>query len=141
MRKILLLLTTLFVITACSLDSDSQPDYYIEFIPADAVLIPVAVTPGETYTVRVAYTKPNGCYLFDRFHTEKEGDAVLIAVQAAVRVDSECKKYENQQPEDQSFTFTCPETYALNSYIFKFYNGLDVNGNKTYKQVEIPVKR
>jgi hypothetical protein len=139
MKKILLLLTALFIISSCSLDEDTQPDYLIEFLPADAVIIPTAVRAGRTYHVKVLYTKPNGCYLFDQFYTEREGDAILIAVQAAVRVDSECKKYENTQQEDQTFTFTCDFNYAADSYIFKFYTGLDIKGNKTYQQVEIPV--
>ncbi len=141
MRKILLLLATLLVISSCSLEPDPQADYYVEFLPADGVIIPHFVVPGESYQVTVLYTKPNGCYLFDRFHTEQEGDAILIAVQAAVRMDSECKKYENMQQEDHSFTFKCAENLTTNSYIFKFYTGLDDNGNKTYEQVEIPVKQ
>ena len=141
MRKILLLLTTLFIIISCTLEPDSQPNYSIEFIAADGVIVPSWVTKGRTYEVTVAYTKPTGCYLFDRFHTEKDGDSILIAVQAAVKNDSECKKYEIDQLEEQSFTFTCPADYALECYIFKFYTGLDNNGIKTYEQVKIPVRK
>ncbi|MDV6167686.1 hypothetical protein R1T16_04570 [Flavobacterium sp. DG1-102-2] len=141
MRKILLLLTTLFILNSCTLEPDPQPDYNIEFIAADGVIVPASVIKGRTYEVTVAYTKPTGCYLFDRFHTEKDGDAILIAVQAAVRNESECKKYEVEQHEEQSFTFTCPIDYALDCYIFKFYTGLDDNGIKTYEQVKIPVRK
>lgn len=140
MKKILLLLATLFVISSCTLEPDEDNDYYVEFLPIDAVLIPEYVIPGHTYEVRAKYTKPNGCYLFDRFHSEKEGDAVLIAVQTAVRTDGECRNYEIATQEEKGFTFTCDESYASSNYIFKFYTGLDIDGNKTYAEIMIPVK-
>lgn len=140
MKKILLLFTALFLISACSLEEEPEQEYYVEFLPIEAVLIPEYVTLGHTYEVRVKYTKPNGCYLFDRFHTEKYGEAVIIAVQTAVRRDGECRNYEIASVEEKSFTFTCAETYAYNRYIFKFYTGLDIEGNKTYAEVVIPVK-
>jgi hypothetical protein len=140
MKKILLLFVALIAITSCSLEPDEEVRYNVEFLPIEAVLIPEYVVPGHTYEVRAKFTKPNGCYLFDRFHSEKEGDAILIAVQTMVRVDNECKKYENQSIEEQAFTFSCDDAYTASGYIFKFYTGLDVEGNKTYTEVVIPVK-
>jgi hypothetical protein len=141
MKKILLLFVALIAITSCSLEPDEDVKYNVEFLPIDWVLIPEYVTSGHTYEVRAGFTKPNGCYLFDHFHSEKDGDAVIIAVQAMVRVDNECKKYENQSLEEQTFTFSCDDSYTADSYIFKFYTGLDVQGNKTYTEVVIPVKQ
>lgn len=142
MKKILLLLTTLFIISSCSLDSDENPRYSVEFLPIEAVLIPEYVVPGHTYEVRAKFIKPNGCYLFDRFHTEKDDEAVIIAVQTMVRQEGECKKYETHTVEERSFTFSCDESYtSSNAYYFKFFTGYDVEGNKTYAQVVIPVKQ
>lgn len=139
MKKILLLLTTLFIISSCTLEPEEDHDYYVEFLPIDAVLIPEYVIPGHSYEVRAKFTKPNGCYLFDRFHTEKDGNAVLIAVQTAVRTDGECRNYEVETLEERGFTFTCSDSYTADSYTFKFYTGLDIDGNKTYSDVVIPV--
>jgi len=141
MKKILLLFTALFIISSCSLDPDEDIKYNVEFLPIEAVLIPEYVVPGHTYEVRAKFIKPNGCYLFDRFHSEKDGESVIIAVQTMVRQEGECKKYETNTIEERSFTFSCDESYtSSNAYYFKFFRGLDVEGNKTYTQVMIPVK-
>lgn len=141
MKKILLLFTALFILSSCSLEPDDSPAYNVEFLPIDWVLIPEYVVPGHTYEVKAGYTKPNGCYLFDQFHSERDGAAIIIAVQAVVRVDAECKKYENSNKDEQTFTFKCDEAYTTgNSYTLKFFNGIDVEGNKTYFDVVIPVK-
>lgn len=123
------------------MDPDDNVTYNVEFLPADWVIYPEWVVPGRTYEVKVGYTKPNGCYLFDRFHSEPDGESVIIAVQTMVRVDSECKKYENSNEDQQTFTFSCNENYnSSNAYYFKFFTGYDVQGNKTYSQIVIPVK-
>jgi hypothetical protein len=140
MKKILLLFTALFIISSCTLEPDDEQKYGVEFLPVDWVIYPEYVTVGNTYEVRAGYTKPNGCYLFDRFYSEQDGSAVLIAVQTMVRTDGECKNYETDSHDEQTFTFSCDEAYTASSYIFKFYTGLDVQGNKTYTQIEIPVK-
>ena len=125
------------------MEPDEAPQYTVEFLPADWVIYPQWVEAGRNYEVRVGFTKPNGCYLFDRFTSEKDGNAVLIAVQTMVRLEGECRNYENESKVEQSFTFTCDESYALtnNSYTFKFFSGYDVEGNKTYEQIVIPVKK
>lgn len=141
MKKILLLLTALFIISSCSLEPDDEQKYAVEFLPADRVIYPEFVVPGHTYEVWVGFTKPNGCYLFDHFYSEQDGDAVLIAVQVLVRTDGECKNYETDTYSEQKFSFSCDEAYTASSYIFKFYTGLDVQGNKTYSQIVILVKQ
>lgn len=142
MKKILLLFTALFIISSCSLEPDDSPSYTVELLPTDWVKYPEFVMPGHTYEVIVGFTKPNGCYLFDHFISEKDGNAALIAVQTVVRTDGECKNYETENREQQSFTFSCDETYTSSDrYVFKFYTGLDIDGNKTYEQIIIPVKQ
>lgn len=139
MKKILWLFTALFIITSCSLDPDPQADYYYEFLPTHSVYMPRKMTPGKSYKIKVEYSKPNGCYLFDRFYNEKEGESILIAVQAIVREDAECKKFETAVLEEATFTFKCPADYIAGSYVFKFYIGLDEQGNRKYEEVAIPV--
>lgn len=136
MKKLFLLLSTLFIISSCSLDED-KPQYVMEFLPIQSVEYPEYLVPGETYQMKVKYIKPNGCYVFDRFHIEEDGNAILIAVQTMFRIDSECKKTENIIAEE-SFTFKCKEASAdgEDTYVFKFYTGLDAKGNKTYFKLE-----
>lgn len=140
MKKLLLLFSTLFIICSCSLDSD-PPEYAVEFIPVVEFDVPEFVSSGGAYEVKVRFMKPNGCYLFDRFHTEPDGEAVIVAVQAYVRQDAECSRDVTPQVlEEQSFTLVCNENYKNPVYILKFYTGLDDEGNKTYNVVEIPLK-
>jgi len=140
MKKILLLLTTLFLLNACSLDEDPKQDFFVEFLPMEIVHTPEYVSLGKPCEIKIKYQKPNGCYLFERFHIEKDGDAYLVAVQTVVRPNAECLKVTDITPEERSFTFKPSDTYSSGSYILKFYKGLDVNGNRTYTQVNIPVQ-
>lgn len=110
----------------------------MEFLPIQSVEYPEYLVPGQTYQMKVKYLKPNGCYVFDRFHTEEQGDDILIAIQTMSRVDSECRKTENIISEE-SFSFKCKEPAAdgnSGTYVFKFYTGLDEKGNKTYFKLE-----
>lgn len=110
----------------------------MEFLPIQSVEYPDYLVPGQTYKMKVKYLKPNGCYVFDRFHTEEQGNTVIIAVQTMLRLGSDCKGTENVITEE-SFSFKCKDasTDGTNdSYIFKFYTGLDEKGNKTYFQIE-----
>lgn len=140
MKKILALCIALFIVVSCSLDPDPQPSYYYEFLPTKAVYIPSSVIPGKNYKIRVKYLKPTGCHLFDRFYTEKDGEAILIAVQAIVREDSQCSKAATDILEDATFTFKCPANYSGHGYTFKFYVGTNQDGTKEYEEVVIPVK-
>lgn len=135
MRKLLLLFSTLFIICSCSLEGD-EPQFHMEFLPAESITYPAYLIPGETYQITVQFVRPTGCYLFDHFNTEQTGDAIFIAVQALVKQDGECKKTENIIGEE-SFTFTCKDDFNEDdTYIFKFYTGLDENGKKKYFELK-----
>lgn len=140
MKKILLLLTTLFILASCSIDDEPQQDFYVDFLPMEIVHMPQYVQTGKPCEIRVRYQKPNGCHVFERFHTETEGNAILIAVQTVVKPDAECLNATKLEPEERSFTFTPSELYNSGVYILKFLKGVDNNGNRTYTQVEMRVR-
>jgi len=140
MKKILLFLTTLLIVVSCTVDDEPQQDFFVEFLPMEIVHVPQYVQTGMPCEIKVRFKKPNGCYLFERFHTEQEKEAILIAVQTIVKPDNECLKVTDIVAEERSFTFTPSELYNSGVYILKFLKGIDSNGNKTYTQVEMHVR-
>ncbi len=138
MKKILALLGALFIIISCSLDED-RLKFEMEFLPAVAVEVPEFMQPGHTYEFKIKYNRPTDCYYFDGFYYEPDGNAHIVAVQALVIQDAECKTLEALVPEEGIFQVTCSPNYSLSSYHFKFYQGEDATGEQQFLDVEIPV--
>lgn len=140
MKKILALIGAVFLITSCSLEEDKLK-FQMEFLPAVAVEVPEYMQPGQTYEFKVKYNRPTDCYYFDGFYYETQGNAHVVAVQALVIQDAECKPIEPLLPEEGTFQVTCSPGYTLDSYLFKFYQGENSSGDQQFFQVEIPVQQ
>ena len=84
MKKWWLLFTGLVVFYSC-LDNDQEgpnyflnkvsddPNYRYEYLPIDSAITPESFTFGETDTITMAYSLPNGCYSFDQIYNEVKG--------------------------------------------------------------------
>lgn len=140
MRKILVLLGALFIIASCTMD-DGPLKMQVEFLPALSVEAPKYMTPGGTYEFKVKYKRPTDCYYFDGFYYEPEGDLHMIAVQALVIKDAECQSLESLEPEEATFEVSCSPLYTQSNYVFKFYKGVDEDGNQLFLEVDIPVQQ
>lgn len=140
MKKILVLLGIFCLIASCSLEEDKLK-FHVEFLPAVAVEVPEYMQPGQTYEFKVKYNRPTDCYYFDGFYHELQENAHIVAVQTLVIQDADCKPLETLVPEEGTFQVTCSPVYTSESYLFKFYQGEDTQGNQQFLQVEIPVQQ
>ena len=57
MKKIFILLLTLFIVSSCSVE-ESERFYYVT-LPVESVDMPTEFVMGETYQIRISYHKPN----------------------------------------------------------------------------------
>ena len=102
MKKWWLLFTGLVVFYSC-LDNDQEgpnyflnkvsddPNYRFEYLPIDSVITPESFTFGQTDTITMAYSLPNGCYSFDQIYYEVKGTTTrIVAVTAIVELDMFC---------------------------------------------------
>lgn len=134
MKKILLVLFSIFTLASCSLDND-LPQYHYEILPIDSYSIPDQFTNGGQYEIKLRYRRPTDCHFLEGIYYGKDSNIRTLAIQTTVLDKSYCQDLEDTIVET-SFSFICTGGH---SYIFKFYKGKDQNGEDIFENVEIPV--
>lgn len=134
MKKLLALSLTLVLFVSCSLNNDAV-SYSFEILPVESVNIPSEFQLGETYPITVSYFKPSTCHYFDRFYYKKNLNERIVAPITYVLEDNNCRTLENELVE-ATFNFIVTSN---GSYIFKFWQGEDSQGEPIYLTVEVPV--
>jgi hypothetical protein len=135
MKKIIVLLTLFIVLNSCSKEDDTQ--YSFKLMAIESVDIPTEFTLGETYPITIHYTAPTSCYLFNYFYYEKDLNIRTIAIENAIANRNDCQDL-NPENSLKSYTFNFYVT-SNGSYIFKFYQGKNSEGNSIFLEYEIPV--
>lgn len=121
---------------SCSLDDDNgSSNHHFEILPVESVDMPEEFVLGETYTIYTSYIKPSSCHVFYNHYFESELNQRTIAIVDIV-YDNDCEVYETEVLEEVSFNF---KVVSNGTYIFKFWQGEDENGNDLYYIVEVPV--
>ena len=134
-KKIISLLALFFILNSCSPDDDTQ--YSFKLMPIESVDIPAEFTLGETYPITVHYTVPTSCYYFSSFYYDKDLNIRTIAIENAIAQRNNC---QDLSAADGANTYTFNFYVTSNgSYIFKFYQGKDDQGNNIFLEYEVPV--
>ncbi|MCB0444489.1 MAG: hypothetical protein R2812_10695 [Gelidibacter sp.] len=134
MKRLILVCVLALSFISCSVNNDDTNDFYYEILPIDSVDIPSEFTLGQTYQITVSYYKPSGCYVFNDFYYASELNQRTVAVINTVYPNQTC----TQEPVLTEATFN----FMVNSngtYVFRFWQGEDENGNDLYYIVEVPV--
>lgn len=135
MKKIVSLLALFFILNSCSNEDDTQ--YLFTIMRIESVDIPTEFTMGQTYPITVHYTIPNRCYYFSTLYYDKNLNVRTIAVENAVAQKNNCPELSAADAA-RTYTFNFYVT-GNGSYIFKFYQGKDDQGNSIYLEYEVPV--
>lgn len=136
MKKILSLLALFFLLNSCTPLGD-ETNYLYELRPILSVDIPTEFTLGQTYPITVRYNKPTTCHLFSTLYYNKDLNVRTIAVENAVKQINECQDLSAADgASDYTFDF---QVTSNGSYIFKFYQGKDANGENIFLEYEVPV--
>ena len=135
MKKIILLIATIFLFYACLNDDNSDyVNYGYELLPIDEYTTPTSFTYGEKDTIKIKYTLKNDCYIFDHIYYEYDDSTRIVAVQTVVDLDKTCNDEAIQYEYDMIITAIQQE-----DYIFKFWKGEDNNGENIFEEVVVPV--
>lgn len=138
MKKLVALSLALFLFASCSLDDDSSNDtlnYSFEILPIESVDIPDKFALGQTYPISVSYFKPSTCHAFKEFYYLKENNERTVAAINYVFDNGNCQTLTDELV-DATFNFV---VNSNGSYIFKFWQGQDANGEDQYLIKEVPV--
>lgn len=133
MKKLLVICLTL-ILASCSVD-DGAIDYSFEILPVESVDIPDEFILGETYPITVSYFKPSSCHTFREFYYLKNNNERTVAPINYVLENNDCETLENELIEN-TFNFIVTSN---GSYIFKFWQGEDADGENQYLTIEVPV--
>jgi len=134
MKKLVIFCALLCSLASCSLGDSSEPNYRFEALPIESVDIPDEFTLGETYEITVYYNKPSNCYVFHDFYYVSDLNQRTVAVINTVYTDQACT--QATELVNASFNFM---VNSNGTYVFKFWQGEDENGNDLYYIVEVPV--
>jgi hypothetical protein len=135
MKKIISLFALLFLFNSCI--PEDGISYDLKLMPIASVDIPTEFTLGQTYPITVRYTKPTNCYIFNQLYYEKDLNIRTIAVECAVERRNDCLELTGTNAEaEHTFNFYVTSN---GSYIFKFYQGKNANGENIFLEYEVPV--
>ena len=135
MKKLLLLSFLICSTFSCDVGDDGTLNYYYETLPIESVNMPEEFQFGNTYEITMTYLNPSDCHLFYDFYYVSEQSQRTIAIITTVFTDLDCEIYDYNE-EEVSFNF---QVTSYDSYVFKFWQGEDDNGNDTYHIIEVPV--
>jgi hypothetical protein len=135
MKKIIFLLLIAISFSSCSVEDDGPNDFYYEILPVESVDIPEEFVLGQTYEITVTYLRPTNCHIFNNFYYDSELNQRTVAVVTSVYPNNDCLVLIDEAVE-ASFNFM---VNSNGTYVFKFWQGEDENGNDLYYIVEVPV--
>ncbi len=135
MKRLLVLCLSLLLFASCSLNDDDGKNYSFEVLPVESVDIPDSFELGETYPITISYFRPTTCYSFKELYYLKENNERTVAPITYVFENNDCTNLEDDLVE-ATFNFIVTSN---GSYIFKFWQGEDTNGEDQYLTIEVPV--
>ena len=118
MKNCFLLFFGLFVFYSCFDNNQEAPNYRFEYLPIDSVITPESFTFGQTDTITMAYSLPNGCYSFNQIYYEVKDTTRIVAVTAIVELDMFCTEAIIQ--EETKFIVKASQQ---EDYVFQFLTG------------------
>ena len=132
MKRKLLLVFTSIILLSCSNNEPINFEY--TFVPITEIIAPVSFTFGETDTLKLKYTLPNGCYHFNDVYYEYKDSTRIVAIRASKELEAYCTGALIMKEYDLLVTAKQEE-----DYLFKFWKGTDNNDENIFEEVIVPV--
>ena len=130
-----LMLFTALTFLGCSL-GDEQENFHFVALPITSVEMPESFVLNETYEIKVTYLRESDCEYFEGFDILKEDTTVRnVAAIGSMLSDSDTCKEISQEIET-SFNFI---VLYNQTYTFKYFTGIDENGDAQFIEIKVPV--
>ncbi|MFV8225292.1 hypothetical protein [Christiangramia aquimixticola] len=139
MKRLVAILMT-FVLTGCSLDSDT-PNTYYELAEITDNDLPEEFVYGKTYEINVNYLLPTECNVFQAIDARREGNMpaerriIYVSIITSVVESNSCDRDFPGGAGAAKFNLTIDEREA---YTFNFWTGAS-GTEPVYNEVIIPV--
>lgn len=135
LRYVLIMFVALAVTLSSCNNDDDYHDYHLEYVNVTDAELPDEFIYGRTYKIDVTIELPNSCYYYyNQYDYFYEGNSRLIYPIAHVDDGVPCTLNIRET------TFSIPVQALQNeTYIFKFYQGEDAEGQDIFLTIEVPV--
>ena len=120
---------------SCSISDDDSVRISHVFLPIESAELPDSFVLNETYQIPISYFRPSTCHSFNNFYYQKNENERTVAIINNVIESESCEDLANDLVE---VTLDFIAIYNQ-TYVFKFWQGLDENDNDLYYVVEVPV--
>lgn len=137
MKKILLLVFLVSLLVSCSLDDSSSPDFTYKLAAVVSVEIPDTLIFQQVYDFDIEYKQPSTCNVFYGYDYRVKGNERFIGVKNTVYLDDNCEDLAEDNTAHHDLSFLVERG---DHYIFKFWQGIDDEGEPVYLTKEVPVK-
>ena len=135
MKRLVIYFLMLSSLLSCNVSDDDAIRIQYEILPVESYILPDEFELGEVYEIMLSYVRPTTCHAYHDIYYVSESNERTIAIVNKVFVDNNnCEDITSEL--ETSFSFQALNT---GSYIFKFWQGTDANGNDEYITVEVPV--
>lgn len=125
------------VISSCSIENDEGVPFTYEIAKVNNVQFPEFFVFGQTHDIVVQYEQPSTCHLFSGFEVVTDLNVRTVNAVTAVLATGDCMDLENHI-EEQVLQFRATSN---GSFVFKFFAGLNPNGEPQYIEREIFVQQ
>ncbi len=131
----LFLVVGIFLFGGCSLDTP-EPNFYFEPLSITNVVMPDSFELNQSYEIEVSFQVPDACTDFSGFDITHQNETTRnVVVFGTTRINVEnCALNVTEMQE--TFVFTCNYDQT---YTFRFWQGVDINDEHQYLEIEVPV--
>lgn len=135
MKKIISFLLSVVLFSSCFINDD-LPNFTYRELPIDSYAVPDSFTFGEKDTITVSYSLPNGCYSFNSLLYNVQDTTRIVAITAYLNLDISINCTTAIITEEYKFPVLASQK---EDYLFKFYKGIDDDGEYIFEEVIVPV--
>ena len=121
------------MLVSCSLDDDSN-NFAIETLPVKEAIVPAAFDFGSKHEITIIYDLPSGCHFFYSLFYQYEGTSRIVAVNSWVNESAACT--DDVREAEYTFEVTVVQQ---EDYTFKFWKGIDNEGENIFEEIIVPV--
>ncbi len=137
MRRVKIILVFFLVLIMPGCVDDDNTRFFFEAVKIEEVTIPDQFVRGETYEITVSYFRPSSCHAFSGFEYDGVGnERTVVAISVIIDNGTTCQDPDIIGLTEESFTFFVGNE---DSYVFRFWQGRDDQGNNQFLTIEVPV--
>ncbi|WP_378180591.1 hypothetical protein [Aquimarina sp. SS2-1] len=134
--QIIALIILTCCLSSCLNDDNDGIIFSYELVPIEEVDIPDQFIRGETYEITVSYFRPSDCHSFSGFDYDRLANERTVSVVNVVVNDRECEDLAQTDLIDASLNFLVG---IEESYVFRFWQGRNDQGENQFLIREVPV--